>query len=121
MPISKTPYSFISNTERHDKKGSHRTAWVVLEDNTISFLDSFGRPPNYSTFPREYHAFTKGHKFRYNPKVIESLDGFTCGHFCIYMIYYRSLGIDLKYIYNSFTNDLDKNDMLVVNFVNMIS
>ena len=119
LPIAETPYSFISNTERHDKKGTHWTAWMVFENNTIMFLDSFGRPPLDSTFPQEYHAFTKGHKYRYNPKVIESLDGFTCGYFCAYAIYFLSLDIDLKYIYNSFTNDLNRNDMLAVNFVNM--
>ena len=83
----------------------------------VNFLDSFGRKPNDTMFPHTYRNFVKNKRFRYNPKILETLNGFTCGHFCIFMIYYKCLGVDLKHIYNYFRNDLRYNDNVVINFV----
>ena len=117
MIISKKPYCFISNTDRHDQKGTHWTAWFVDGKDVVNFFDSFGRSPKDTMFPKDYARFVKNRRFRFNPKILESLDGFTCGHFCVFMLYYRCLGVDLKYIYNYFGNNLIYNDSVVFNFV----
>lgn len=111
------PYSFISNTDRHDQKGSHWNAWFVDINGIVNFFDSFGRSPRDTMFPQSYRSYVKNKRFRYNPKILESLNGITCGHFCVFMLYYRSLNIDLKHIYNYFGNDLNYNDSVVFNFV----
>ena len=43
--ITKTKYGFITNTDTHDKQETHWNAWWVEED-TITFFDSYGRKPN---------------------------------------------------------------------------
>ena len=114
---STKPYSFISNTDRHDQKGVHWNAWFIDSKDVVNFFDSFGRSPRDTMFPRSYANFVKNKRFRYNPNILESLEGFTCGHFCVFMLYYRSLNVDLKHIYNYFGRDLNYNDSVVFNFV----
>ena len=46
-------YSFLSNTENHEYGGEHWCGWMVNEDK-ITFFDSFGRHPSDPTFPADF-------------------------------------------------------------------
>ena len=43
-------YSFLTNTDEHNKGGIHWYAWMVDGDE-ITFFDSFGRHPKDPAFP----------------------------------------------------------------------
>ena len=111
------PYCFVANVDRSNQKGSHWTAWFVDKKRAVSFLDSYGRSPRDSMFPIEYRDYVRNNRFRFNPKILETISGITCGHFCIFMIYFKCLGVDLKHIYNFFGKNLRYNDHLVYKFV----
>ena len=103
IPISKKKrYFFITNTDLHDEPGTHWTAWMV-EGDKIDFFDSFGRSPNNKQFPYEFKKFILGKKVSYSAFRVQQYTSNTCGYFCMYYIYFRSLGLDFGNIINKFT------------------
>ena len=119
IPISKKKrYFFITNTELHDEPGTHWTAWMV-EGDKIDFFDSFGRSPNNKQFPYEFKKFILGKKVSYSAFRVQQYTSNTCGYFCMYYIYFRSLGLDFGYIINQLT-DLKDNDDIVISFSNSL-
>ena len=120
MIFASPPYCFVANVDKSDEPGSHWTAWFIDYDGVISFFDSYGRSPRDSMFPAEFRLFASRSRFRFNPRILESVDGVTCGHFCIFMLYFKALGFDLKPIYNYFWDDLEYNDIFVYNFVKQL-
>ena len=117
MPNYEKSISFVTNTDSHVGPGKHWNAWWISDDGVIDFWDSFGRSPLSVFLPVTYHEYVKNRRYHFNSKIVEGLFSKTCGHDCIYMIYCKSLGIDLKFISNSFSNNLSRNDDFVVNFV----
>ena len=119
IPISKRKrYFFITNTDLHDEPGTHWTAWMV-EGDKIDFFDSFGRSPNNKQFPYEFKKFILGKKVSYSAFRVQQYTSNTCGYFCMYYIYFRSLGLDFGYIINQLT-DLKDNDDIVISFSNSL-
>ena len=115
----KTPYCCITNTDSHNGKGSHWNAWFVTKD-LIYFFDSFGRRPTDGTFPPCYRNFVKNRKYSYNPRIVQGLFSDTCGHFCIYVLYFKCCNYDWKNIMSSFSDDSDVNDLKVKKFVDRL-
>ena len=117
IPISKKKfYFFITNTDRHDKPGTHWTAWMV-EGDKIEFFDSFGRSPNNNQFPYEFKDFIFDKNVSYSAFRVQQYTSSTCGYFCMYYIYFRSLGLDFSYIIKQLEN-LKENDDIVISFTN---
>ena len=113
-----TPYCCVTNVDSHNGKGTHWNAWIVTDQ--IYFFDSFGRRPTDDTFPDSYREFVKNRKYIYNPKIVQGLFSNTCGHFCIYVLYYKCLEYDWDDIMNSFSDDSRVNDMYVRRFVSLL-
>ena len=119
IPISKkTRYFFITNTDRHDKPGKHWTAWMV-EGDKVEFFDSFGRSPNNKQFPYEFKDFILEKNVSYSAFRVQQYTSSTCGYFCMYYIYFRSLGLDFDYIIKQLEN-LKGNDDIVISFINSL-
>ena len=114
----KKRYFFITNTDQHDEPGTHWTAWMV-EDGNVEFFDSFGRSPNNYQMPYEFKKYILGKKVSYSALRVQEFSSSTCGYFCIYYIYFRSLGLDYEYIIKELTN-LKDNDDIVIKFVNSL-
>ena len=113
-------YSFITNTDLHHESGEHWNAWMVKE-NTLIFFDSFGRDPRDTSFPENYkNIVEKFNDLQYSKTQIQSFASATCGYFCIHFIYVLSLGLDLEFFLNEYSNKLIKNDEFVVEFVNSL-
>lgn len=113
-------YSFITNTDLHHQSGEHWNAWVVDENNII-FFDSFGRDPRDTSFPNNYKNIVENfNNFEYSTVQIQDFASVTCGYFCIHFIYVLSLGLDLNFFLNEYSNDFMKNDTIVIDFVNML-
>ena len=114
----KKRYCFITNTDQHDEPGTHWTAWMVEGDN-VEFFDSFGRPPNDFQMPYEFKKYILGKKVSYSTLRVQEFSSSTCGYFCIYYIYFRSMGLDYKYIIKELLNLYD-NDDIVITFFNSL-
>ena len=119
IPNSKKKrYSFITNTDQHDKPGTHWTAWMVEGDN-VEFFDSFGRSPKNFQMPHEFKHFILGKTVSYSTLQVQEFSSSTCGYFCIYYIYFRSMGLDYAYIMKEFMSLYD-NDDIVIKFINSL-
>ena len=111
-------YFFIKNTDQHDEPGTHWTAWLVDGDN-IEFFDSFGRSPTNKHFPKQFRDYVKGKSVLYSTFRVQKYSSSTCGYFCMYYIYFRSLGFKFDYIIKKLSN-LNENDDIVVSFINSL-
>jgi len=114
----KKRHFFITNTDLHDEPGTHWTAWMV-EGDKVEFFDSFGRSPNNEQFPYEFTEFILGKKVSYSAFRVQKYTSKTCGYFCMYYIYFRSLGLDFAYIIKQLKN-LKENDDIVISFFNSL-
>ena len=113
-------YSFITNTDLHHQSGEHWNAWIVKE-NKIVFFDSFGRDPRDTSFPDNYKNIVEQFSnLEYSKDQIQSFTSATCGYFCIHFIYVLSLGLDLEFFLNEYSNNFMKNNKLAVDFVNSL-
>ena len=119
MP-GKNEYSFVSNTDSHDKPGEHWNSWVVNKD-TVHFFDSFGRDIRDPTLPDYYRDFAIGfNRVVCNTQQIQHFQSITCGYFCVHFIYIISLGMNLKHFLSDYSQDLKSNDAIVYDIVNSI-
>ena len=93
----------------------------MVKENSVIFFDSFGRDPRDTSFPNNYKNIVETfNSFEYSEVQIKDSTSVTCGYFCIHFIYILSLGLDLEFFLNEYSNNFMKNDMLVVDFVNML-
>ena len=72
-------YSFLTNTDEHNKGGIHWCAWMVDGDE-ITFFDSFGRHPKDPAFPRHFSEIMKNFKLRYSNIQLQDFRSNTCGY-----------------------------------------
>ena len=107
-------YFFITNTDTHDEPGSHWTAWMV-ENDKVEFFDSFGRSPVNYQMPHYYKHYVLGKRVSYSSLRVQNFSSKTCGYFCVFYVYLRSLGFDYEFIVRELGN-LDNNDEIVVEF-----
>ena len=91
----------------------------MVEGDKIEFFDSFGRSPNNNQFPYEFKDFIFDKNVSYSAFRVQQYTSSTCGYFCMYYIYSRSLGLDFGYIINQFMN-LKYNDDIVISFINSL-
>ena len=113
-------YSFITNTDLHHQSGEHWNAWMV-KGKRIIFFDSFGRDPRDTSFPDNYkYIVEKFDNLEYSKIRIQSFTSVTCGYFCMHFIYVLSLGLDLEFFLNDYSNNFMENDEFVVDFVNSL-
>jgi len=121
LSIKSYPFLVCVNTDDSTKGGSH---WVGLyisrRGGELEFIDSYGISiVKYSPY---FLEFVRINKLR----VIESnvmLQGPTsqvCGHYVIMYMYKRLQSCSRHAFYSLFSNNLDKNDKLVYNFVSKI-
>ena len=109
-------YSFLTNTDEHNKGGIHWCAWMVDGDE-ITFFDSFGRHPKDPAFPRHFSEIMKNFKLRYSNIQLQDFRSNACGYYCIHFLYILSLGLDLDYMFYDYSSDFKKNDTVVYNLV----
>lgn len=105
------PCCIIVNTSPSNKPGSHWCAYYFESPYHIEFFDSFGKPPYAYGFNLNAHHWNKI-KFQ-SPK------SSVCGAYCLYFLYYSSLGLSLGEIQSMFYSNYQfssKNDNKVRKF-----
>ena len=103
----------IVNLDPSHKPGSH---WVVLyrkDQDTVEYFDSLGNKPNQSIVK---HLFNQNFTCIYSTKRIQNYNTNTCGLYCLFYSYYCCRSCTLQNIVNCFTNDLNKNETIVLQF-----
>lgn len=114
--IKKTPTCFIVNVDSSKKPGSHWVAFYVHSPNLLEFFDSYGNPPSMYPGPIEKYA-AYFDNVESNPLRLQSLTTKVCGQYCIYYLYSKCRGKNLKKILSVFGNSLMSNDKKVHRFV----
>ena len=118
---NKLKYTFVSNTHVHEKSGEHWNAWMV-EGDTVSFFDSFGRSVFDPSLPSYYRDFVKKFKIvKCNLVQVQHFNSIACGFFCVHYIYLASLGVNFKHFLSDYSRDLKSNDDIVFDIIKSIS
>ena len=101
----------IANTDEADQPGMHWVAIIYLAKKKTEFFDSFAFAPiTYNVnLPN-----AKSSAYR-----IQSTTSTVCGQFCLFYLYYRSLGHSMFKIYTMFSPNYIANDTLVRTFVRL--
>ena len=113
--IDRIPSCYIVNTDFYYQKGVHWLLIYFLEKKTI-FFDSLGLSPDIYNFPllveRNELPLVR------NTQTLQSSDAPTCGHYCIYFLFFFAKGLTLEEILYHFSKENKYiNDLYVYNFV----
>ena len=115
----KPPYSLIVNTDNSSKPGEHWIALQVTKDK-VYFLDSFGRKFDNISFPVDFRRIMRKimrrKRLTFNNNLIQDLSSNACGYYAIYFLDGMSMKKTPKRLLNTFTQDLKKNDKIVVRY-----
>ncbi len=112
------PFLACVNIDESNKGGSHWVGlYIAKGGRELEFIDSYG--VSISMYPKYFMSFVHMNKL----KVVESsvmLQGPTstvCGHYVIQYMFKRLQGCSRRAFYNQFSNNVDKNDKIVFNFI----
>lgn len=121
VKISGYPFLACVNIDEANKEGSHWVGiYIARLGSELEFIDSYGVSINM--YPRYFMSFA----YKNNLKVLESnvmLQSPTstvCGYYVIQYMLKRLQGCSRRAFYNQFSNNLDKNDKFVFNFIKKI-
>jgi hypothetical protein len=118
VKVSSYPFLACVNIDDSTKKGSH---WVGIYigrvGSELEFMDSYGL--SISSYPRYFMTFAEKNNYRVieSNVMLQSPTSTVCGHYVVYYMFKRLQGCSRRAFYSQFTNNLDKNDKIVFNFV----
>ena len=109
--IDKLPISLIINTDKHNEQGEHWVALYISNKNIGYYFDSYGLPP----LNKEIEDFLNNNTnaWKWNNQTIQGLNSTKCGQFSVLFILLKTIGFTFQQITNLFTNDYNKNDIIV--------
>ncbi|MCP4344564.1 MAG: hypothetical protein GY795_03435 [Desulfobacterales bacterium] len=106
---------FIANTDPAHKPGTHWIAIFVNQDGKAEYFDSFGlKPwvPSISKFLKQYKECC------YSKKRLQDSLSSVCGHYCLYFLINRWMNVPMEEILQKFTENYERNDDLITDWVN---
>ena len=112
--VDKLPSIYIVNTDPASNPGLHWTC-IYIGREVSNFYDPLAQPPQ-----KEFLDFlTRNSESGYllNTRQLQAFGSETCGHHCLYFAFFRSRGIPMEYIVQSYTPDYALNDWMVQQFV----
>ncbi len=110
------PFSLIANLDAHTKPGTHWVAIHFDETGNTEFFDSYGRKPANKFIVKYLKRY--GINVKCTPFKLQGALSSVCGQYCIYYLYHRLRGYTMEAILNSFSQDLEANDIFVTTWVN---
>lgn len=112
LPANPKNGFYIINFDKTGEPGSH---WVSVEigKKFNSYFDSYGKPPPFHHLLK----FLSGKKFRRNTQQVQHEYSTTCGQWCLYFIWRRCNGWNMKNITTPFKT---KNHLLNDHVMNNI-
>lgn len=117
--VQKLPSSVIINTHSSDLPGEHWLAVYITEDRVGCFFDSFGNSPSNKMFPPSVYEFLRitCTSLQFSNKQVQGFTSVTCGQHCVFFLYQMSRGLDYDDVICKYSDDLAKNDDMVLLFV----
>lgn len=120
LPIDKVPIYkaqkntfYIFNSDPTFLPGEHWMCMFIPESSPPEFFDSLGKSPWY--YSKKLKDFL-GPKFIYNCVRIQPTKTSTCGLYCLYFLYHRLKGVTFPDIMSTFSDYLNHNDNIVIDF-----
>jgi hypothetical protein len=109
----------INLQDADDGNGTHWTAFTIIGNKYACYFDSFGFMP-----PTPILNYLSSYKpYGYSNRQIQDISSDYCGYYCLAFL--KTMKTSTKQPYerfddflNKFTNDLKKNDKLVVELLN---
>lgn len=105
------PYALIVNSQPRGQPGEHWLAIYGPRTDKTELFDSFGYPPSFYNLDQNL----VDHSYQF-----QSPTSVTCGHYCIWFIYARSLGDPYAEIVDSLANRKSGRDSYVISQVNRL-
>ena len=119
--IAARPKVFIVNCQPHTGPGSHWVAFYAMTNGNIEMFDSFAKHPGY--YSRHFTRFLADNSvnWNYNLKRLQGGNSNVCGHYCLFYLFHRVRGVEMKEIVNLLDhgNNID-NDSFVKKFIEII-
>lgn len=103
----------VINLDLAREEGSHWVAVFCKTRAEINYFDSLGMEPTNIYIQTFLRNFSTIHK---NKRIIQNILSNSCGHFCIYFVYYSSLGLNFNKILNNLIKEQNP-DIFVKCFV----
>lgn len=101
----------VCNLDKHTQPGSH---WIGLYRHATNIVDVFD---SYGGIPKQVEPLVKGCQVNYISKQLQGHLTTTCGQHVLFFGYHRTLGLPFGDILDSYTTNLEANDMMVCEFV----
>ena len=109
------PACLVVNSESSNGRGEHWLAIYFLDHKRCEFFDSYAFPLGLYGLSKYLSKFIVLAQVKHP---LQANDSSVCGHYCIYYLYYRSLGFTMDFITQQFaTKDLISNDKNVLQAV----
>lgn len=112
----KYPCSFIINTDPADKEGQHWLAFYFDQNKHCEFFDSYGNSPLF--YKLEKYIFEHSLSSSFNHTPLQSNFSRLCGYYCCLFIFFRSRGLKLDDLLETFGNSQIVNDLTLYNVLN---
>lgn len=114
LPVIIPPLSaIVVNTDPHTHKGTHWVAFFRDVHGRLEYFDSYGNQPTVYDHIRFIRRNISCCYF-YNPNTLQSIDSSVCGLYCLSYLYFRSLGFQMNDFTSLFSDNVNRNDSLVV-------
>src|SRR4029434_1188380 len=117
--LQNVPVSVIINTHTSDMSGEHWLAVYITDTWTGCFFDSFGNRPTSQLFPTAIYTFlrTNCSSLQFSNRQVQDYLSVTCGEHCVFFLYHMLCGFNYKDVMLKYSNDLIRNDKMVLSFV----
>ena len=109
--LHKKPSLLIANLDPITKKGSHWVAFYRGCEGRGEYFDSYGLPPMVTEHKRFLNRTCQS--WRYSPVCLQAFNSTVCGEYCLMYLVYKAHGYSLNQFVQLFSDDVEKNDILV--------
>jgi hypothetical protein len=114
--LAKYPHCFIANTDKKGTRGEHWVAFFVKNEKNIEYFDSYAEKPN-----EDITIYLSNFlEIKMNNHTIQSPFSDSCGHFCVYFIFNRCIGLGFKEIVKNLLNSKNTIDLMLKFFVSLL-
>jgi len=116
LNITSYPSIIIQNCDILGQPGSHWIAYYVTSKNTTEYFDSYGNDINM--YP---NVQVPGKIVKENCIPLQPSNSEACGHFAIFYVYHRAIGVKYKHILNILSKSRRGNEKIVRQFICNVS
>lgn len=117
IPLLVEPNKYvIVNSDPSFLPGKHWFCMFYAQGSNVEFFDSLGKEPFYYS-SNIIQSVNKYKKIIYSSKKIQPSNSSTCALYCLYYIYHRLRGYNFSSILNVFSDIVEHNDVIVIDFI----